>query len=61
MSLGDDVTYLYEPLYEVTNNGIKIENLEDMEIVRKYLNDLFQCEISYEKRKKQHKGMCKNK
>ena len=56
MSEGDDVTYIYEPLFEVTFNGIKIENLEDMEIVKKYLNDLFHCEIFYEKRKKEHKG-----
>ena len=56
MSEGDEVTYIYEPLFEVTFNGIKIENLEDMEIVEKYLNDLFHCEIFYEKRKKEHKG-----
>ena len=55
MSVGDEVTYIYEPLFGVEINGIKIENLEDMGIVRKYLTDLFQCEISYKKRIKDHK------
>ena len=57
MSVGDEVTYIYEPLFGVTFNGIRIENLEDMEIVRKYLNDLFQCEISYNKRPLLHKNL----
>ena len=61
MSEGEEVTYIYEPLFEVTFNGIKIENMEDMEIVEKYLNDLFQCEIFYEKRIKDHKEGCKKK
>lgn len=55
MSVGEEVTYIYEPLFQVTIKGVKIENLEDLEIVRKYLTDLFQCEISYEKRKTVHK------
>ena len=55
MSAGEEVTYIYEPLFKVTIRGIKIENLEDMEIVRKYLTNLFQCEISYEERIKEHK------
>ena len=55
MSAGEEVTYIYEPLFKVTIRGVKIENLEDMEIVRKYLTNLFQCEISYEERIKEHK------
>ena len=61
MSVGDDVTYIYEPFFDAKINGIKIEKQKDTEIVRKYLTDLFQCEISYKKRKKTHKGMCKKK
>ena len=55
MSEGDEVTYIYEPLFGIEINGSKIENLEDMDVVKKYLTDLFQCEISYEKRINDHK------
>ena len=55
MSAGEEVTYIYEPLYKVSVNGTKIENLEDMEYVRKFLRDLFQCGISFKKRKNQYR------
>ena len=57
MSAGNEVTYIYEPLFKVKINGTKIENLEDTEIVRKYLTDLFRCEISNKKRTNQPRIM----
>ena len=61
MSAGDKTTYLYEPLFQVTLNGTEIEDMEDVDgrndLVREYLRDLFECEISYDKRPNEQKDI----
>ena len=47
MSAGEEVTYIYEPSLEMHINGT----------VGEYLIDLFQCEISYNKRPLLHKNI----
>ena len=47
MSAGEEVTYIYEPSLEMHINGT----------VGEYLIDLFQCEISYNKRQLLHKNI----
>ena len=47
MSAGEEVTYIYEPTFEMNINGT----------VGQYLIDLFQCDLLYKKRTWEQKNV----